>query len=158
MNPCPCGYLGDKGGRCRCSPDQVLRYRGRLSGPLLDRIDLHIEVPALPAADLQKGKAGESSGEVRARVLSARQRQLARQGSLNQALVTKTLEAVCALDAKSHEFLEGAMVKLRLSARAFHRVLRVARTIADLEGSEGVSLAHLSEALGYRILDRQVTG
>lgn len=155
MNPCPCGYLGDKGGRCRCSPDQVARYRGRLSGPLLDRIDLHIEVPALPATDLHKAKAGENSEVVRERVLQARQRQLDRQGNVNQGLSSTQLDSVCALDDDSQQFLEGAMVKLRLSARAFHRVLRVARTIADLEASESVSKAHLSEALGYRILDRQ---
>jgi magnesium chelatase family protein len=158
MNPCPCGYLGDAGGRCRCSIEQVSRYRGRLSGPLLDRIDLHIEVPALPAKDLQKGKAGEDSDTVRQRVLLARQRQLARQQRLNQALGTQQLEAACALDEKSHDFLEAAMVKLRLSARAFHRVLRVARTIADLDNSQCVTLTHLSEALGYRILDRQSAG
>jgi len=158
MNPCPCGYLGDAGGRCRCSVEQVSRYRGRLSGPLLDRIDLHIEVPALPAKDLQKGQTGESSQIVRERVLQARKRQLDRQQSLNQALGTKMLEGVCALDEKSQDFLEAAMTKLRLSARAFHRVLRVARTIADLDDSSHVSLKHLSEALGYRLLDRQAAG
>lgn len=157
MNPCPCGYWGSGDGRCRCSPEQVGRYRGRLSGPLLDRIDLHIEVPALPATELHKAQAGENSDTVRARVLAARKRQLTRQSMMNQALGPRELDAACALSEESRQFLEKAMEKLRLSARAFHRVLRVSRTIADLAGSEQVGTAHLSEALGYRLLDRQTS-
>lgn len=155
MNPCPCGYQGDPQGRCRCTPDQVARYRGKLSGPLLDRIDLHIEVPALPLSELQQAKPGEDSATVRARVLQARQRQLDRQPFLNKALGGSALDNACALDDNSRRWLEGALTRLRLSARAFHRVLRVARTIADLDGAVSVSNAHLAEALSYRILDRQ---
>jgi len=154
MNPCPCGYLGDGTSRCRCTPDQVARYRSRLSGPLLDRIDLHVEVPSLPADVLHRGAAGESSGNVKIRVLAARERQQARQGYLNESLTPSQVGKHAALTSEDADMLEHAMRRMRLSARAYHRVLRVARTIADLEGSANIASAHLHEALTYRVLDR----
>ncbi|MFZ5560250.1 MAG: YifB family Mg chelatase-like AAA ATPase [Pseudomonadota bacterium] len=154
MNPCPCGYLGDGTSRCRCSPDQVGRYRSRISGPLLDRIDLHVDVPALPAQMLHRGTPGESTARVKERVLSARGRQLRRQGHLNHALAPAALDTHAGLDRADADMLEQAMRRLRLSARAYHRVLRVARTIADLEDSARLASAHLHEALAYRLLDR----
>ncbi len=156
MNPCPCGYLGDTGGRaCRCTQEQVARYRARISGPLLDRIDMHVEVPRLPPAALEPNseESAETSARVRARVLAARRRQGAR-GGLNNDLKTKELERYCALDAAASTLLRRAMEKLGLSARAYHRILRVARTIADLADAEHIATAHLSEAIGYRRLDR----
>ncbi|RZU38414.1 magnesium chelatase family protein [Fluviicoccus keumensis] len=155
MNPCPCGYLGDGSPRCRCTPEQVGRYRGKLSGPLLDRIDLHIEVPALPAAALRDAKPGEDSAAVRERVLAARARQQARQGATNRTLSPAELDRHCVMGEKEARLLEQAMQRLRLSARAYHRVLRVARTIADLAGSESLQTAHLTEAITFRLLDRQ---
>ena len=155
MNPCPCGYLGDGSPRCRCSPEQVQRYRGKLSGPLLDRIDLHIEVPALPASALRDAKPGEASAVVRERVLQARARQQARQGCTNRTLSPAELDCHCVMGEKEARLLEQAMQRLRLSARAYHRVLRVARTIADLAGSESLQTAHLTEAITFRLLDRQ---
>ncbi|HET8729937.1 MAG TPA: YifB family Mg chelatase-like AAA ATPase, partial [Moraxellaceae bacterium] len=154
MNPCPCGYLGDGTARCHCSLEQVARYRGRLSGPLLDRIDLHVEVPILPADVLQRGTPGESTAVVRARVLAARQRQLERQGTLNHALGPGQVGDVVPLGHQDLALLEHAMRRLRLSARAYHRILRMARTIADLDNSEVVGTTHLQEALAYRVLDR----
>lgn len=151
MNPCPCGYLGDEGGRCRCTPDQVQRYRGRLSGPLLDRIDLRLFVPRVDTSRLLKLEAAEeSSAVVRGRVLVATQRQQARQGKLNAALSVGELLVHAALDPEAQALLEQALFKLRLSARAGHRLLRVARSIADLAGSDAVGAPHLSEALAYR--------
>ncbi len=154
MNPCPCGYLGDGTARCRCTPDQIARYRGRLSGPLLDRIDLHVEVPALPAEVLHRGQPGEATAAVVPRVLLARERQHARQGRLNQDLAPGEVSTHAALARAEADLLEQAMQRLRLSARAYHRILRVARTIADLEGDAAIGSAHLHEALGYRVLDR----
>jgi magnesium chelatase family protein len=154
MNPCPCGYLGDGTARCHCTPDKVARYRSRLSGPLLDRIDLHVEVPSLPAEILHRGVAGEATASVKARVLAARERQLQRQKYLNQELSPSQVSEHAALARADADTLEQAMRRLRLSARAYHRVLRVARTIADLEGSEKISSSQLHEALTYRVLDR----
>ena len=150
MNPCPCGFHGAKSGRCRCTPDQVARYRGKLSGPLLDRIDLQLEVPALAADDLQSASRGESSASIRERVIVARGRQQARQGKLNARLAPREVEVHCVPDVAGADLLRQAMHRLGLSARAYHRVLRVARSIADLTGSAAVDAAHVAEAVQYR--------
>ncbi len=156
MNPCPCGYLGDPAGRCRCTPEQVARYRGRLSGPILDRIDLHVEVPLLPRAALLESRRGESeaSSTVRARVARARQVALARQGCANHRLDPGAVETHCDPGPEGRHLLAEAIDRLGLSARACHRILRVARTIADLAGAEAIEPHHLAEAIGYRRLDR----
>ncbi len=150
MNPCPCGYHGDSNGKCRCTPDQVARYRSKLSGPLLDRIDLQIEVPSLPAEALQNAADGESSAVVRARVVLARERQQARQGKPNSRLTTKEIDRYCQPDENGAALLKQAMARLNLSARAYHRVLRVARSIADLAGSVIIAPQHIAEAIQYR--------
>lgn len=150
MNPCPCGYAGDPGGRCRCTPDAITRYRSRISGPLLDRIDLKIDMPRVPQADLRSGDAGESSAVVRERVACARMRQLERAGKPNAWLGNREVERDCHLTPAGHALLDRAVERLGLSARAYHRVLRVARTIADLAGDGGIDTVHLSEAIQYR--------
>ena len=150
MNPCPCGQLGNPAGSCRCTPDAVLRYQGRISGPLLDRIDIQIEVPAVDAARLAAAADGESSAIVAARVLAARQRALDRQGSANDALAGEALDRHCRLDAAASAFLQNAATRLGWSARGFHRILRVARTIADIEAAETIATGHLAEAIQYR--------
>lgn len=154
MNPCPCGFLGHHNSRCRCTPDQVARYRGRISGPLLDRIDLQIEVPALPESDLLGRAAGESSELVRARVNTARERALLRQHKPNAQLATREIDSYCAPDDKGAMLLKQAIARLGLSARAYHRILRVARTIADLAGDDVVAGSHVAESIQYRRLDR----
>jgi len=153
MNPCPCGYFGDTRGRCRCTPDQVLRYRARLSGPLLDRIDLQVEVPALPADVLQQA-AGESSTAVRARVSAAWDRQVARQGKANARLATKEIDHYCQPEEAATTLLKHAINRFELSARAYHRLLKVARTIADLAGSAAIGAQHVAEAVQYRRLTK----
>lgn len=159
MNPCPCGYFGSTDRHCRCTPDQVQRYRDRISGPLLDRIDLHVNVPRVGAQDLSDNSArGESSATVLRRVTRARQQQYRRDGHANALLGGQALAAACALTEPDSELLNRAIERLQLSARAYHRILRVARTIADLEGAETIATRHLTEALSYRALDRQISG
>jgi magnesium chelatase family protein len=153
MNPCPCGHAGDPAHPCACAAADVLRYRARLSGPLADRIDLHVPVPAVSLARLATRDVAEGSASIRERVEAARQRQRHRYGTdvaCNARAPGRWLDAHGGLEAAARTLLENAAERLHLSARAFHRVLRVARTIADLEGSSGVASAHLAEALGYR--------
>ena len=152
MNPCPCGYLGHRNNKCRCSPDQVARYRARISGPLLDRIDIQIEVPALPENELTQAATGEASVVIRARAQVARDKQIARQGKPNAALSTKEIDLHCAADASGENLLKQAISRLNLSARAYHRVLKLARTIADLADSPAVAAPHIAEAIQYRRL------
>ena len=150
MNPCPCGYFGDREGRCRCSPDTVRRYRERVSGPMLDRIDLHVTVPRPPRSALAGESREECSETVRARVVAARERQLARQGCANARLDGRGIAAHCPLPAPVAELLEQAGEAFGLSGRAIHRCIRVARTLADLEHSEHIGEAHMAEALSFR--------
>ena len=149
-NPCPCGHWGDPRKPCRCAPAAVRRYQQRLSGPLLDRVDLRVFVPAVERESLLAMQRGEPSAQVRRRVEAARNRQRMRQGKLNAELTPQELARVARPDAEGERLLRAAMERLALSARAYHRVLRVARTIADLEGEERVHARHLAEALGYR--------
>ncbi len=150
MNPCPCGYLGHKSGRCHCTPDQVLRYRAKLSGPFLDRIDMRIEMPSVPFEDLKQLDAGEPSRSVRARVEAARALQLARQGKANAELGVKETERYCRPDGRGETLIRQAVNALNLSARAYHRVLRMARSIADIAQSRQISGEHVAEAIQYR--------
>jgi magnesium chelatase family protein len=154
MNPCMCGYLGHYSGRCHCTPDQVLRYRSKISGPLLDRIDIHIEVPAVLAEDLSRVSSGDASSVIRERVEQARAKMITRQGKENARLTTREIDSYCAPDGKGAALLQQAISRLGLSARAYHRILKVARTIADLAGVERVSDAHVAEAIQYRRFDR----
>jgi magnesium chelatase family protein len=156
MNPCPCGYLGDGSGRCRCTAEQVLRYRARISGPLLDRIDMHVEVPRVSHEMLRHGTPGgeETSAAIRARVMAARRIAMERAGRPNAWLSPQQIKRVCQIGDDGHRLLEQAIEKLGLSHRAYHRILKLARTIADLAGAEDIAVPHLSEAIGYRRLDR----
>lgn len=155
MNPCPCGYLGDPQNACRCTTDKIERYRNRLSGPLLDRLDLHIEVPRVPIEQMRADTSDiESSAAVAARVLQARNRQIERQQVTNARLNNREVERHCIPTPRANAVLERAATLLNLSARAYHRVLKVARTIADLSGEEQVGVNHVSEALTLRRLDR----
>lgn len=150
MNPCPCGYLGSSTRSCRCTPDQVLRYQGKLSGPLMDRIDLHVEVPALPADELIQSPPGESSAAIRERSVQARERAIRRQGHPNQTLSGQAIDQWSALDPAAAKFLQTAATQLGWSARSTHRTLKIARTIADLAQSDATLLPHVAEAMQYR--------
>ncbi|TDR47669.1 magnesium chelatase family protein [Tahibacter aquaticus] len=156
MNPCACGYAGDPRGNCSCTPDQVQRYRARVSGPLLDRLDLQLEVPRVPLAELNAmTAAGEATASVAARVAAARALQLARAGKSNATLAASEVERDCPLQARERALLERAVDALGLSARAYHRLLRVARTIADLAQETQIGAVHMSEAIQYRRLERR---
>jgi len=154
MNPCPCGYLGATHKNCRCTPDQVARYQGRLSGPLMDRIDLHVDVPAIPTVELMQSAPGESTERIRARCTEARQRAVDRQGKANHALQGKEIDLYLMLDDQASKFLNVAAARLGWSARGTHRVLKVARTIADLAGAVSTQMNHVAEAMQYRIPQR----
>jgi magnesium chelatase family protein len=160
MNPCPCGYLGDSRHSCKCSGPQIERYMGRISGPLLDRIDLHIEVPAVPFQELAASADGTASTSMREQVLRARRVQQQRFGPdshrLNARMTSRQLRKYCVLDEEGRELLKQAMDELGLSARAHDRILRVARTVADLEEAAEIRPSHVVEAIGYRSLDRKL--
>lgn len=150
MNPCPCGYLGHHNGKCRCSPDAVARYQGKLSGPFLDRIDMQIQVGALAHEDLLKQADGEPSAAIQERVERAFERQFTRQNKSNNLLTSKEIDAYCSPDSGAEQLLRSAMMKLNWSARAYHRVLKVARTIADLANKPQITQVHVAEAIQYR--------
>ena len=150
MNPCPCGYLGDARHACTDTPDQIQRYRSRVTGPFLDRIDMCVKVPRVPLRDMRGANNAESSAPIRARVVAARETQLKRAGAANARLKPAQMKKVCALDEANEDLLLQATEKLGLSSRAHDRILRVARTIADLAGSERIERQHLTEAIGYR--------
>jgi magnesium chelatase family protein len=158
MNPCPCGYWGSHDRPCNCGTHQMQRYRGRISGPILDRIDLHIEVPALRYEDLRSIQPAEPSAAIRERVIAARDRQIERfahDGIYSSALMRpKHIKKYCKLDAAGESLLGEAVRRLGLSARAYHRILKVARTIADLDHQDNIAPHHLLEAIQYRSLDR----
>ena len=158
MNPCPCGFRGDPKRNCNCSPMQVERYLSRISGPLLDRIDIHVEVPPVPFRELSNDKVGTNSDSMRDSVIGARERQKERfretPGALNGTMSPRQIRTVCKLGSDAESLLKAAMEEMGLTARAHDKILRVSRTIADLEGSEDISAIHLSEAIGYRTLDR----
>jgi magnesium chelatase family protein len=157
MNPCPCGYLGDISGRCRCTSEQVLRYRNKISGPLLDRIDMHLEVPRVSHEVLRAGseKGEETSAEIRQRVVNARNIAFSRNGKTNSGISTQEIKKFCRLPETGQLLLEQAMNNFGLSHRAYHRILKLSRTIADLADSKNIETSHLSEAIGYRKLDRK---
>jgi magnesium chelatase family protein len=160
FNPCPCGFLGDAKRACKCSPIQIERYMSRISGPLMDRIDLHIEVPAVPYQELAAKQDGTSSATMRESVLRARTAQAKRFGGdgqrLNGRMTSRQSRRHCVLEAACQSLLKSAMEELGLTARAHDRILRVARTIADIEGAAQIDAAHLTEAIGYRSLDRKL--
>ena len=153
MNPCPCGHCGDRSGRCRCTPERIARYRGRISGPLADRIDIKLEVPPPREAELLTPVTGEASATIRQRVQKARSLQMQRQGKPNALLGTREIDRHCATDREGDQLLRHALARLLLSARAYHRVLRVARSIADLAEKTGIAAEHIAEAIQYRRLD-----
>jgi magnesium chelatase family protein len=161
MNPCPCGFYGDSKRECRCSPAMIQRYRNKISGPLLDRIDIHIEVPAVKYKEMAGETTGETSEKIRSRVEDARAIQRRRFAgresvSCNARMIPKDIKEHCRLDEESQELLKMAMTELNLSARAYDRILKVSRTIADLDHSERIQSQHISEAIQYRSLDRQL--
>lgn len=163
MNPCPCGFFNDPTRECKCSPQQIQRYVSKISGPLLDRIDIHIDVPAVKFQELASDAPGESSGDIRTRVVRARATQLERFSAeksapegvfCNAHMSPRLIRRHCGLDEAGKKLLEKAMARMGLSARAYDRILKVSRTIADLEGAERVAPQHLAEAIQYRSLDR----
>jgi magnesium chelatase family protein len=160
MNQCPCGYLGDKSRECRCSPTQIHRYRARVSGPLLDRIDIQVEAPPVGITELRGEQPGESSAAIRLRTEAARKVQQTRfagsRTTSNARMTHAQIRKYCTLDAKLGDLLQRAMEQLKLSARAYDRILKVSRTIADLAGSEKIQGNHLLEAIQYRSLDRNL--
>jgi magnesium chelatase family protein len=158
MNPCPCGYAGERSGRCRCTADQVMRYRNRISGPLIDRIDMHVELAPVPVEHLvsDESAAAENSAAVAARVAAARRLQIARQGKLNSRLTPSELGSLCRLNRDSRALIATAVERLGLSARAYHRMLKVARTCADLGAEAGIRREDVAEAMRLRVLDRRV--
>ena len=161
MNPCPCGYYSDPSRSCSCSLQQIQKYRARISGPLLDRIDIHVEVPAVNFKELDSERSGENSQTIRRRVQKARQIQLQRYKNektifCNADMQSKQIRKYCKLDDDSRELLKSAITKLGLSARAYDRILKVSRTIADIAGQERILPEHISEAIQYRSLDRDL--
>ena len=159
--PCKCGFFGDPSGKCHCSPAEIQRYVSKISGPLLDRIDIHIEVPAVKFKELATSEAAESSAKIRQRVIFARKLQTERftkekKVFANAHMQTRHLKKYCQITSTGQELLRTAMSRLGLSARAYDRILKVARTIADLEGSADIKESHLSEAIQYRTLDRNL--
>ncbi|MBE3070912.1 MAG: ATP-binding protein, partial [Planctomycetes bacterium] len=159
LNPCPCGYLTDPKRACHCTPRQVQAYMGRISGPLLDRIDIHLDVPAVPYRELRGGSDGTSSAVIREQVLGARRVQAARFGNgrmTNARMSHRQVRAFCGLDAAGESLLKQAMQEMGLSARAHDKILRTARTVADLDGAPDVTATHLAEAVQYRRLDRNL--
>ena len=162
MNPCKCGYLGDPKRKCKCTQSQIQQYRARISGPLLDRIDIHVEASALPISDLSKSQKSESSAEIRKRVEAAREIQEARfakfsmANKTNAAMTPAQIRKYCVLAPEQSSILEAAMDELGLSARAWDRILKVSRTIADLDNSDSIKTTHLLEAISYRSLDRNL--
>lgn len=158
MNPCPCGYLGDPKRECRCTPAQIQRYCSKISGPLLDRIDIHVEVPAVTYGEMTGGQDGESSAAIRERVLRAREIQMRRGRAgrpfSNGKMTSRQAKKFCVLEEDAEAIIKAAMESLALSARAYTKALKVARTIADLDGAEAISAAHMAEAIQYRRLDR----
>ena len=156
--PCFCGYLGDASGRCNCTSEQVSRYRAKVSGPLLDRIDMHLEVPRISLDVLRKGspEGEETSQQIRQRVVAARKIALKRSGKPNALLTATEVKAICQISDQGHLLVEQAMEQFGLSHRAYHRILKLARTIADLAESKSIEINHLSEAISYRKLDRSV--
>ncbi|MES2126110.1 MAG: ATP-binding protein [Pseudomonadota bacterium] len=155
MNPCPCGYLGHSSGKCHCTQEAITRYQDRVSGPLLDRLDILVDVNPLEPEVLEADADGEPSATIAARVAAAWQRQIERQGKTNQLLGTRELERHCRLDAEGERTLRASMLKMHWSARAYHRVVRLARTIADLEGRKQISARHVSRAIQLRRALRQ---
>jgi magnesium chelatase family protein len=159
MNLCPCGYFGDPTRECRCTPPMIQRYVSKISGPLLDRIDIHVEVPAVKYKELRAPSSSEDSADVRQRVIAARDRQLERfraekKTYPNAHMMPKMIRKHCTITAEGEKLLENAITRLGLSARAHDRILKVVRTIADLDGGAGIEPRHLSEAIQYRTLDR----
>jgi magnesium chelatase family protein len=154
MNPCPCGYLGHYSAKCHCTPEQVARYRRRISGPLLDRIDLHVEVPAVPPDELSGTVGAEPSASMTLRTSAARDVQISRQHKPNAYLSTREVEQHARTDTQGEVLLKQAISRLGLSARGYHRILKVARTIADLAASQTVCAEHVAESIQYRRMDR----